>query len=424
MSSTPVRLATLSQETDQDAVQDLDQWAFAFETDGFDAAASLGQLEWERTVGAYLPDPAGTGERLAGLHSTHGFEVPVPGGTVRAGGLTWVGVHPSFRRRGILTAMMRHQLDDVHGRGEPVSLLWAAEPAIYGRFGYGLATRGVELTVPRGAAMRDVPGSEDLLVDFEHVDPARHAELVRRVHLAAGADRPGWVRRSSPGLTAWALADQPAMRRGAETLRIALVRSAGGEVRGYALFRRVMDWKQTGPNGTVRVREAVALDAAAHRALWGRLTDLDLMGTLTTGPQAVDGPLLHLLVDLRAAAPQLGDALWVRLVDLPAALAARRYSAPLDVVLGVSDAFLPRNAGSWRLAGGLDGATCVPAGDGPDAEPDLLLDTRELAAAWLGGESLQAMAAAGLVTERRAGALEEAARAFGWHVAPYCPWVF
>jgi predicted acetyltransferase len=356
------------------------------------------------------------------MNVTLSVRMPVPGGSVAAGALTWVGVHPAHRRRGVLTAMMRRQLDDVRERGEPVSALWAAEPAIYGRFGYGLATRSLSLTLPRGAAMRDVPGCEDLHVTFERLDQDRHTELLAACYEAARQSRPGWVSRPRAAHWRAVLDDQAPLRRGTESLRVLLAREGGpdGDLRGYALFRRAVAWQDSGPDGTVKVQAMVARDAATARAVWGRLADLDLMSRVTTDARPPDDPLVHLLVDVRAAAPRTSDGLWLRVVDVPGALAARRYTCPVDVVLDVRDAFCPWNEGRWRLTGGPDGATCTRSDD----DADLALDVRDLGAAYLGGESLSALAAAGLVTERHAGAVDPAARAFAWHVAPYCGWMF
>ncbi len=141
----------------------------------------------------------------------------------------------------------------------------------------------------------------------------------------------------------------------------------------------------------VKVRELCAPDPAAARALWGLLVDLDLTAKVEVGCLAVDDPIVHLLVDVRAAEPDWQDNLWVRLLDVPAALAGRRYAAPVDVVLEVRDAVLPANAGRWRLPGGPAGAEVAAT----DAPADLALDVRELGAAYLGGQSLAALAGAG-----------------------------
>ena len=414
---------------DRRAVLDLDTWAFPapHSVGDFDDLAL--PLSWERTVGVEGPD----GGRLAALHASYPFSrFPVPGGELPTAGLTWVGVHPQHRRRGLLTAMIDQHLARCRDRGEPLSALFAAEAAIYGRFGYGKAADDLRLRIPRGAALRDVPGAEEHTVRVEHADRERHGELVARLHRAPGLttappsggtvlNRPGWATRETEELWASYWSDPKEFRSGGrESLRIVVV-ERDGEPRGYATFRRTLGWEVTGPRGTVHAGDVVTLDAAAARALWGVLVDLDLMSATEPFLLPVDDPITSLLVDPRAAGPRVADNVWVRLVDLPTALAGRRYQAALDVVLGVTDARLPDNAGSWRLRAGAYGeATC----ERTDAAPDLELDVRELGAAYLGGTSLAALAGAGLVTERAPGALAGASAAFGWPVAPACGWVF
>lgn len=405
------RLVDLPSSRHLDVVR-LDTWAFPTGTSEETLAAMPSPLTWSRVRGVETDD----GE-LAAMHASYPFATfPVPGARVPVAGLTWVGVHPGHRRRGLLRAMIADHLARSLGRGEPVSALFAAEPGIYGRFGYGRAADDLRLTVPRGAALRDVPGAGDVRVRVERFDRTRHADAVLALH--ATVDRPGWATRESPELRAVFGQDPEAFRDGAEPLRVALAERDGRLV-GSALFRRKDDWRPEGPRGTVRVREVVTTDPAAARAVWGVLLDLDLMGTVEAWVP-VDDPLVHLLVDVRAALPRVADNLWVRLLDVPAALAARRYAAPVDVVLGVHDTLLPANAGRWRLTGDATGAAVAATDD----DADLELDVRELGAAYLGGTSLASLAGAGLVTERTSGALAPAAAAFGWHVPPGCGWVF
>ncbi|MBU5423815.1 GNAT family N-acetyltransferase [Cellulomonas hominis] len=367
------------------------------------------------------------GGELVAVHGSYAFALPVPGdAAVPCAGLTWVGVRPDHRRRGLLSTMIRAHLDRSIARGEIVSALFAAEPGIYGRFGYGSASDDLKLTLPRGAALREVPGSADLTVRFASLDPARHEGLVEQVYAAAAHGRPGWIRRGSDALRRVAVADPPAWRRGGEPARLVTVHDAAGEPRAFAIVRRTQKWEDGGPGYTVAVRLSAAVDAAAAHRLWSFLVDLDLTASVTTGMLAVDDPLLALLVDTRRPVPKVTDNLWVRLLDVPAALAARRYAAPVDVTLGVRDALLPANAGTWRLVTGEAGpdGTYPARVERADGAPDLELDVRELGAAYLGGRSLAALAAAGQVTAARPDVLHRAATAFGWPVAPVCPWVF
>lgn len=413
----PVRVVPVGEDRAGEVV-DLDRWAFAADAEDVDAEMLLRGMEWDRTAGAVIGDD----DTLAGIMSVRSLRMQVPGGDVPTAGLTWVGVHPQHRRRGVLTAMMHSHLLGVHDAGrEPVSALWAAEPAIYGRYGYGLATLGARLTLPRGAGLRDVPGADDLAVTLERADPARHVDVVAQGYEAARAGRPGAMARDSAGLRREPLDDPPPRGwRGTEALRLLTVRDAAGALRGYALFRRKPGWGQTGPDGEVTVQEAHALDAAAARALWGRLVDMDLMASTRTDTRAVDDALLHLLLDVRAARITVSDGLWVRLVDVDRALAARRYTTDVDVVVEVIDRLCPWNAGRHHLVAGPDGASCRPT----QRPADLRCDVDSLGSAYLGGQTLAAQAAAGRVQEVTPGALPAASAALAWHLAPHCGWEF
>ncbi|WP_125774956.1 GNAT family N-acetyltransferase [Antribacter gilvus] len=412
-------------DDDHRARLELDFWAFPSSVEVDDALQHPSPLDWERTVGI----EADGHEGLAGLHSSYEFaEFPVPGGALPTAGLTWVGVHPQHRRRGLLNAMIDLHLARCVERGEPLSALFAAEAAIYGRFGYGLATNDLRMTVPRGAALRPVAGADGLTVRIERASREQHGALVDQVHRAAGAaptgvlglNRPGWATRETEGLQANYWSDPAAYRGGRESRRIVVV-ERDGEPRAYATFRRKLDWEPAGPTGTVSVGEAVALDPGAARVLWGTLLDLDLMSNVAPFVLPVDDVLMQLLVNPRAAVPRTTDNVWVRIVDVAAALAGRQYAADVDVTLAVTDARLPQNAGTYRLRATAFGQSTVERTDGPG---DLSLDVRELGAAYLGGRSLAAMATAGFVTERTPGALARASAAFGWPVAPVCSWIF
>lgn len=399
----------------------VDTWAFPSSVDVDKLDDQPLPWSWDRARAVETDD----GELVA-LHASYPYRAfPVPGARTAVSGLTWVAVHPGHRRRGLLTSMIDDHFTRSLARGEAVSSLFAAEPAIYGRFGYGLAATDLHLKIPRGAALRDAPGDQEgaaarLRVRLERLDPERHGRLMQAVH--SRVDRPGWVTRETPEqLASWTF-DPEFWRAGAESLRIAVVSDDGTDAsaRGYALFRRKEAWEPAGPRGTVRVREAVALDAVTARALWGVLLDLDLMGTIEVGMLAVDDPLWYLLVDPRAAQPRISDNLWIRILDVGGALTARRYQTSVDVVLEVTDARVPANAGRWRLVGGPDGAEVTRT----DAAADLALDVRELGSVHLGGVSLAALAATGLATEHTPGAVRAASVAFGWPVAPVCSFVW
>lgn len=364
----------------------------------------LGELagwlfEPERSLGAY------DGTALVGHTCVWSLDMRVPGRTAPMAGVTMVGVLPTYRRRGVASSLLRQQLVELHENGaEPVASLSATEPAIYGRYGYGLASEQVDIEVPRSRArMRPIDGVDQ--VSLRYADPNAVRAECAAVHAAATADRPGsflftdtWQRRLA--------ADPPALRDGMSELTCVLA-ERDGELTGFTYYRSKLAWSDRGPDGKVQVQRVHATDLASYAALWRYLLDLDLMGTASTRV-AVDEPLLDLLVDPWAAKPKLVHGLWVRLVDVDRALAARTYATPVDVVLEVRDELCPWNARRWRLSGDDSGASCEPTSD----QADLTLGVRELGSVYLGRPSLARWAATGLVEEHTPGALAATSRAF------------
>ncbi|WP_035806215.1 GNAT family N-acetyltransferase [Kitasatospora mediocidica] len=368
--------------------------------------------EFERSLAVW------DGPTPVGAAAAYSFRMAVPGGSVLpTAGVANVGVLPTHRRRGVLTALMRHQLDEFHERGESLAVLTASEPAIYGRYGYGLATwkMGVEIARTRVRVRRPADDS----VRLRLADPVEVSAACEKLYAALVPLRPGMLARL-PGWERLPLLDPPEDRGGRSPLQCVLAEDrTTGELLGYARYSAKGDWQHGGPAGVVRVRDTAAATPQAYAALWGFLLDLDLTDTVIGESLPVDDPLLHLVSDPRRLMPKLADALFLRLVDVGDALCSRDYQCPLDVVLEVTDEFCPWNTGRWRLhsAGPGKGANCEPTTD----RAELALSARELGSVYLGGRSLAALAGAGLVQELREGALAEASRAFGWDVAPWLP---
>ncbi|MEU8842113.1 GNAT family N-acetyltransferase [Streptomyces roseus] len=356
------------------------------------------------------------GGACVGSAGAFSFRLSVPGGAlVPAAGVTMVGVAPTHRRRGVLTSMMRRQLDDIRAGGEPIAVLTASEAAIYGRFGYGIATYALSLTVDTARVRLAVPPGTDE-VRLRLADPQKSLPECEQVYAELVARRPGMPARQ-PGWERLSLLDPEAMREGASPLKCVVAERADGEIAGYARYR-VKPVYEHGWEGKVEVADLDALDPAATAALWRYLFGIDLTATVRAGRRPVDDPLLHLVSDVRRSRPSVRDSLHLRLVDLPAALEARSYGAPLDVVMEVEDAFCPWNEGRWRLVRDADGAVgCTRTADPADLE----LSVRDLGSAYLGGTTLTSLAAAGRVRELRPGALAEASRAFASDVAPWLP---
>jgi len=189
---------------------------------------------------------------------------------------------------------------------------------------------------------------------------------------------------------------------------------------GYLVYRTKQDWSQGYANGTADVVEMVTANTDAYGALWRYCFDLDLMTRTTAWLRPVDEPLIHMLAEPRRLRFRIEDGLWLRLVDVPAALAGRRYATEGNVILEVRDSFCPWNEGRYELVGGPDGAHCRSS----SAEPDLVLSAADLAAAYLGGVRFDALRQAGRVIENRTGALRRAETMFTWDPAPWCPDMF
>ncbi|KGH45263.1 GCN5 family acetyltransferase [Modestobacter caceresii] len=409
-------------------------------TDIADQLRPITAEEWPRFVrgmrttfghdhaGPYMDSPAPTaeldrslalfdGERVAATAGIYSLEMTVPGAVVPTAGVTWVTVSPTHRRRGVLTAVMRRQLREVHAAGrEPVAALWAAEWPIYGRFGYApVASRGGWNGLTERLHLRpdvDCGTGTVRLVEVEEFRPAAaalHQQVRRFVPGNMARDDRWWERR---------LHDSAELAAGGPPRQLALHAEADGTVTGFASYRVRAAWTDTSePDGTLTVEEVRASSPTAYAALWRFLLAHDLMRTIEYPQGPADDALPHLLVDGRAWHARPVDTLWVRLVDVGAALSARRYPAPLDMVFEVRDRFCDWNDGRWHVWGHPAGAHS----DRTDRDPDLVLDVEALAAAYLGGVSLASLQAAGRVTEVSPGAVTQASTAFRWPVAPWCP---
>lgn len=346
--------------------------------------------------------------QVVGGASAFEFQFTVPGAIVPAAGVTIVGVLPTHRRQGILTQLMRAQLDDIHERGEPVACLWASEETIYGRFGYGMAALCGEIELQRVyGKFRKQPEHDGSfrLLSFEEA-----LEAIPPVYARVAAETPGMFARPREWWEARALHDSEARRDGAgEMVRVLLERDGQGIA--YAIYRLKMDFEAGNSTGEVRVLEAMGVDGESTAGIWRFLLDTDWMDSVTAELLPVDHPLFLLLEHPRRMRFRLGDSLWLRLVDVGVALAARSLEG--DVVLEVGDAFCPWNDGRYSL----DGSKIIE-------KPDLRLDVSDLASVYLGAFTFAQLRRAGRVEELTEGAISRADAAFRTDRAPWCPEIF
>jgi predicted acetyltransferase len=380
-----------------------------------DASWELRQQLYQDTSGLVVHD----GDDVVGHAGFFRFQMTVPGGRTPAHGITEVVVLPTHRRRGILTSLMRRQLDDLHAEGAMVAPLWASESAIYGRFGYGQASRLARSTVPRSyQSLRTVPDVENVRLEVREMTAAQ--DVCRGVYERAVPLRPGMIERSKT-LHAWVTRDEYGGPGLASRVRTLLAFDAAtGSPRGYAWFNVKSEWHSRGPEGTTSVREFIALDPAANAALLRSLLDIDLTSETRFTSLPVDHEIFGLLVEPRRAAPVVLDQLWVRLVDVGAALTARTYATDVTARIAVRDEFCLWNDGVWLLDGGPTGAKC----EKDSGNPDVVLDVRDLATIYLGDGSLGAMVRAGLVEERVPGTVGRLMRAFAHDPLPWCSFIF
>ena len=348
------------------------------------------------------------GGRPVGTATSFPFRLTVPGGELAVGGVTWVGVLPSHRRRGILRELMKRQLEDLRDRGEPLAILYSSEPLIYGRFGYGVAAPSVEMDGETARfAYRDDPGPTG---SVRIIDAEEALRVLPPVYDAVRGEVPGFVARDSEVWKLTRLADPEHWRRGAGPKFFAVIEFDGKPV-GYAIYRIKSDWQDGFSQSHVRLIEAIATSSVATRELYRFVYGIDLV-VRVEGRYDPGSPLFLMVSDPRSLHLKVFEGLWLRFVDLEAALAGRTYVGDDAVVVDVRDAFCPWNAGRWRI-----GKTV----ERTDDEAELELDTADLASAYLGAFDFNELAAAERVRELKPGALQRATDLFRTSRPPYCP---
>ncbi|MFG1773346.1 GNAT family N-acetyltransferase [Nocardia salmonicida] len=351
-----------------------------------------------RTLGVRLDG------RLVGTAESYTSWLVVPGGArVAHAAVTHVGVLPTHTRRGVLTALLRRQLDDIADRGEVVATLRASEGSIYERFGYGVASSFARLDLRRGRArLRDtVPPSGPV----RFVEPADAWKLFAQIYASAPISWTGAIDRPDYW---WKLKERTA----AEPVYTVTHGQIGAED-GFARYHPVdtANWF-TSRERTIVVDDLVASTPQAYLGLIRHLLAVDLVDKVTFAFAPVDAPLRHLFTDERAVeVAAVHDETWLRLVDVPTALARRTYRDGPPVIIEVDDPIRTANTGRYRI--GADEITRV------DDPADISVDVATLGAIYLGGSTWRRLAFAGRVVERRAGAVDAADNLFATPTLPF-----
>jgi predicted acetyltransferase len=371
------------------------------------------KFELDRLIGAV------DGESWVSTGGAYSFRLTVPGGQVAAAGITAISVAPSHRRRGILRQMMRWLLDQARERGEPVAILWASESAIYRRFGYGIGTLQSAFEIERGRALFLRPAEP--LGRMRLLERDEAVQLIPPVYEAVHAVVPGTLTRPELKWRAEILDDAEWMR-GENGPKFLAVLEVDRAIRGYAIYRAKSEWDERGPKSKLLVFEVVGLDPAAERAIWEWLFAIDLISHVKAWRAPFPHPLVLQLTEPRRLGLSVQDGLHLRLIDMPAALAARSYNGAGSLTFELTDEFCPWNAGRWRLdvPGDRGVATITPF----DGDPDLTLDTSDLATVYLGTFTFADLARAGRLGESRPRAVAAADVLFATAVAPWCSTMF
>jgi predicted acetyltransferase len=364
---------------------------------GSDSLPELFRAELEQNPAIGVFD----GERQVGGGIILNRSITLPGGdVVPFAGVSGIAVAADYRRRGVLTRIIRDQLHGLHERdAEAFAVLWASESRIYRRYGYGEASQYTDYDLPKGTEFR--PGIQLSADPIREMPLALARPLMEEIYAKALPQHTGRLSRD-PLSWDWLLRDDAADRDGMTARRFAV------HPEGYAAYRVKGGRDERGPSGVLAVDEVIATSPQAYASLWRYLLDMDLVRSVH-GRFGSDEPLRALLADSMTALWRREAALWVRIVDLDRALVTRRYAAPVDVVFEVTDEFCPWNAGRWRLRACAAGvAEVTRTEDAPDVATDIL----DLGAVFLGGTRLSTLARTGRVRELTDGAVAGASVAF------------
>jgi predicted acetyltransferase len=351
------------------------------------------------------------GDAIVGGAGAYLFDTTVPGGAqVKTAGVMAVGVLPTHRRQGALTKLMQRQLVDAHERGEPLATLYASEGAIYSRFGYGPASL---------AGFADLPKEHALLWDDEPIGRARileseeeALELLPAIYDRVQPQTAGMFTRTPEWWKARRFYHRPGGPSGAQTR---VVIELDGELEAYALYRVSFDAHNMVSKSTLDVGEALGTSPRALEAIWRYLLAIDWVAWIKASWLPLDHPLLLWLREPRRLNLAVVEAVWVRLVDVGAALAARGLGEG-SLVLDVRDEFCPWNQARWKLHDG--------AADRTTAEADIALDVAGLGSAYLGGFTFDQLWRAGRLEELKPGAVVRADELFRTPRQPWCPELF
>ena len=346
-----------------------------------------------------------------GTSGSFELDMSIPGGSMPVAALTMVTVAHTHRRRGILRRMMNAHVDAAEANGEAISVLWASEAPIYGRFGYGVATdqdsveldgRGVDVAKQHGDDVLDL------------VEGDARLDVLPKVYDAFRESRAGLISRSETWWRERHLRD-PGFRRAGASARRYVVAHRDGEPTGYVAYRQRPNMEHGIAGGAVLVTELVALDSQAEASLWRYVLAIDLHPHVSAWSVPVDSALPWLVSDRRRVQRKRADAVWVRVCDAAAALSARRYAADGELCFSVVDP-MKRVDGTYLLTVRDGVGECRKT----DREAEVTLGLDVLGTLYMGGFRASELGHAGIVS----GPIERLDRLFATTRAPWCAEIF
>lgn len=381
---------------------------FAFDPDD-DAGNQrfIDGFEWDRSVVAF------DGTQMVGTAGAFTLDMTVPGGDLVCGGTTVVTVSPTHRRQGVLRQMMDFHLDEIREHADPIAGLWASDSAIYGRFGYGAAARSADIEVDRNHVRFHRLSPEPSPVRM--VAAADIGSLIRPFYEEVRRQYPGHYRRSDGWWERRRLRDDTKSRGGATAYRFA-VSESNGVVTGYAQWRQKND---AGGDGVrVIVTELLGSDPGSWAGLWRLLLNQDLTSKIVAERRSLSDPLFELLDGRRRAESKVDDSLWIRIMDIPAALEGRRYRGRAATIAAVHDP-ASGTTRNWSIDVDVDGSEVTAT----DRSATVELDLEDLSGCFLGWSRFGALARAGRLSGDP-DVLDALDVAFSWSPQPWCSEIF
>ena len=341
--------------------------------------------------------------QIAAVAGSYAFDVTLPGGVcVPMGGVTWVATIPTHRGRGLMRQVIEAVHNDIDARGEAVAGLYASQGGLYPRFGYGIASRRVEVTINRHLARLRPEfrgaGSDVRIVAGDDVVPAIEPLWDRFRRLRA-------TEVSRPDLRVSFEVEQSSPPDGGYSAPVYLVHPDG-----YAKYMTKMDWGDGHPQHAMDLIELAAVTPDAHAALWSVLLSMDLIGTIHSSRLPIDDPVPSLLIDPREVRTTgNNDGVWFNIRDVSIAFGARCYRTEDRFVVEV-------DGKKWAIEGGLEAGSCRAA----RTKADLVTDRAGLGSLLSGGQLPSALVAQRQMTARNDDVLRRADLFFPTSLAPNC----